>query len=263
MTPALFDTHCHLQDPRFQGRLPGVLERARRAGVGPMVCCATREEDWDPVLDLARDHPEVLPMLGQHPWFADRARPGWEERLERRLGQARAGVGECGLDFAPGRPDRPVQEAVLVAQLRLARRLALPISLHCVRAWGRLTELLRREGVPSATVLHAFSGSAETARILQDLGLHLSFSAVLARPGATRVQAAAAAADPDRLLLETDAPDLAPPGVQGDNEPAHLPRVAEAAARIRGVSPEILAGQTRANALRVFRALLETKDAWD
>jgi TatD DNase family protein len=221
-----------------------------------MVCCATQEGDWDPVLDLAREHPEVLPMLGLHPWFADRAQPGWERRLELRLGQARAGVGECGLDFAPGRPGREAQEAVLVAQIRLAHRLELPLALHCVRAWGRLTDLLRREGAPAATVLHAFSGSAETARILQDLGLHLSFSGVLARPGATRVQAAAAVTAPDRLLLETDAPDLAPPGVQGDNEPAHLVRVAEAAARIRGVSPEALAARTRANAFRVFRALL-------
>ena len=144
----------------------------------------------------------------------------------------------------------------MVAQLRLAHRLALPVSIHCVRAWGRLTDLLRREGVPQAAVLHAFSGSPETARTLQDLGLHLSFSGVLARPAAHRAQAAAAGADPDRLLLETDAPDLAPPGVEGANEPAHLRLVAEAAARIRGTPLEALAAQTGANAHRVFRALL-------
>ena len=231
-----FDTHCHLQDPRLGGGAPAAA-RARAAGVSPMVCCATREADWDAVLDLAREQPGVLPMLGLHPWYAPDAAPGWTDRLKARLGTARAGIGECGLDFC--RPGREAQEAAFRAQLALAIALDLPLSIHCVRAWGRLTAILRATGVPAAgAALHAFAGSRETAAELQGLGLHLSFEAV--RPVLRAVAA-------DRLLLESDAPS-------GEREPAQVPALAEAAAQALG-RPE-LAAQARDNAARLFRRLI-------
>ena len=177
--PDLFDSHCHLQDPRFRGRLPEVLERARRAGVGPMVCCATREADWDPVLELAREHPDVLPMLGLHPWFADRAAPGWEDRLERRLGPARAGIGECGLDFSPGRPAPEAQEAALAAQLRLARRLELPVYYGGSAGPDR--------GYPSTDRQHGTDFGAGTGAGGADSGAGVAADAVMAE---TRVRPA-------------------------------------------------------------------------
>jgi len=228
MTAACFDSHCHLQDPRFAGRVDAVVARAQAAGVTHLVCCATREEDWDRVLELAREHACVLPMLGLHPWFVPGA-PGWLERLGERL--QGAGIGECGLDFSPGRPGRAAQEAAFEAQLGLAIERDLPISIHCVRAWGRLTAILRGFGIPAAGgALHAFSGSAETAAELQRLGLHLSFGA---RPGQ---------ALPARLLFESDAPWGAP-------EPAGIAGMAGAA------GPD-LAAQVQRNALSLFRRLL-------
>ena len=229
----LFDSHCHLQDARFCAGLEVVLRRAREAGVSHMVCCGTREDDWDRVLELARENPEVIPMAGLHPWYVADAAPGWLERLEAKLGEG-AGAGECGLDFAEGRPDRELQEAALIAQLELAIRRNLPVSLHCVKAAERLAAILREVGLPAAGgLVHAFSGTLEAARAFQDLGLHLSFGGAVTLPGARRAAAALAWVREDRLLLETDAPDLAPDGVDGLNEPAHLARIAETADRIR------------------------------
>jgi TatD DNase family protein len=243
MTAAHVDSHCHLQDPRFAGRVREVVARAQAAGVGRMVCCATREADWDRVLELAREHACVLPMLGLHPWFAAEAAPGWAARLRARVTAARAGIGECGLDFSR---DRAGQEAAFLAQLRMARELDLPLSIHCVRAWGRLAALLRATGIPAAgAMVHAFSGSREMAAELQGLGLHLSFGFARGEPPAL------AAVAGSRLLFETDAPG----GPGEDREPAQVVQVAAAWARVRGAGPELLA-QVQQNAHALFRRLL-------
>jgi TatD DNase family protein len=244
MESALTDAHCHLQDPRFEGRVGAALARAAAAGVERAVCCATREEDWDAVLDLGRAHPPVLPMLGLHPWFAHQAAAGWPTRLRSRLEPVRAGVGECGLDFSPGRPDREIQETAFAIQLRLAAELDRPLAVHCVRAWGRLAALLRAHPRPAAGgLVHAFSGSPETALELQRLGFYLSFAALDGRND--RSLAAVAA---DRLLLETDAP-------YGRAEPAETVAALEAAARIRQADPAALAAQVRANGRSLFGRL--------
>lgn len=250
----LFDAHCHLQDARLADVLEVALHRAREAGVERMVCCATREEDWGAVLDLARRHRSVIPMAGLHPWHVAGARDGWPERLEAAF-DAGAGAGEMGLDFSEGRPPRELQEAAFVLQLRLAIARDLPVSLHCVKASDRMLTLLRETGVPAAGgLVHAFSGAPEVALAFQALGLHLSFGGALTRPGAKRAAASFAQVRDDRFLLETDAPDLAPEGVDGPNEPAHLALVAAAAARIRGGDP---GGDAHANAARLFGRWME------
>jgi len=248
-----FDAHCHLQDDRFGGALEGVLDRATTAGVTHLVCCGTREEDWDAVLDLARRNEGVIPCVGLHPWYVDTATPAWRERLEANF-DAGAGAGECGLDFSEGRPSRELQEEALVAQLRMAIRRDLPVSLHCVNASERLAVILRATGLPaSGGLVHAFSGAPEVARTFLDLGLHLSFGGALTRPHARRAAASLAMVREDRLLFETDAPDLAPEGVAGVNEPANLPLVAQAASRLRGWDVSSLA---YANARRLFERWL-------
>ncbi|MDR3671762.1 MAG: TatD family hydrolase [Holophaga sp.] len=246
MSVTYFDSHCHLQNPRFAGRIPEVVARAQAAGVTHMVCCATREADWDQVLDLAREHACILPMLGLHPWFAGEAAAGWATRLRARVEASGAGIGECGLDFTQGRPGRAGQEAAFQTQLRLALDLDLPLSIHCVRAWGRLVALLRATGVPAAGgLVHAFSGSRETAAELQGLGLHLSFGYARGEPPALTSVAGS------RLLFETDAP-----GGAGENrEPAHVVQVAAGWARVRGAGPE-LAVQVQQNARQLFRRWL-------
>lgn len=263
MALTFFDTHCHLQDVRLASTLEAVLARARQRGVTHMVCCGTREADWPAVLEVARQHEGVLPMLGLHPWYAHEAEPGWLERLSDLLSRERAGLGECGLDFALEAPARELQEAAFRDQLRLARELNRPLSIHCRRAWVRLSALAQEEGLPACgAVVHAFSGSAEVARDLLRVGFHLSFSCSLTNPANLRGAKAAAAVAEERLLFETDAPDLPPrhgPGFEGStlNEPANIGLVAEAAARLRGVELEDLAAQAHANATRVFGGLFQ------
>ena len=255
MDSAYFDTHCHLQDPRFGMDLEAVLGRANRSGVTHMVCCGTREGDWGRVLQLSRSHPEILPMLGLHPWYASQAETGWLPRLRALVADAPVGIGECGLDFALENPDRTLQESVFRSQLRLAHELNRPISIHCRRAWERLASVAKEEGLPRAgAVVHAFSGSAAVARELQALGFHLSFACSLANPANLRAAKAVRVVSEDRLLLETDSPDL-PHEPGAVNEPTHIHLVAEAAAHLRGADLESTLAQTYRNSIRIFGGL--------
>lgn len=255
-SPRFLDTHCHLQNPRFAEGLESVLTRARAAGVTGFVCCGTREEDWNAVLELAAHHADIVPMLGLHPWFVGEAREGWRNRLEDLFRTSQPfGVGECGLDFALPEADRATQETAFRAQLRLAVALDRPLSIHCRRAWERLITLAREEGLPAAgAVIHAYSGSAEVAHELQALGFHLAFGASLLSPENRRAAKAVVAVDADRLLFETDAPDMAPLGWEADrpNEPANIMAVAQAAARLRGEDAATLAARVHIQSLRLF-----------
>jgi len=201
----------------------------------------------------------VLPMLGLHPWHAHQAQSGWLARLAERLENPRIGLGECGLDFAIEEPPRELQEAAFRAQLRLACDLNRPVSIHCRRAWERLMAIAREEGLPVAgAVIHAFSGSAEIAQEAQALGFYLAFGCSLTNPNNHRAAKALKVVTEDRLLFETDAPDMPPYGsTQGTlNDPINLRLAVEAASRVRGIDPEALATVAYRNSCRVFRSML-------
>ena len=268
----LFDAHCHLQDERLAGRLPEVLNRADQAGVRRMLCCGCHKRNWDAVLALAQAHPEIVPSFGIHPWYLDGRTDGWLETLERFLLLQPSGVGEIGLDHAVTPRADEEQEAVFIAQLRLARRLNRPVSLHCLKAWQRLREILGREGgVGWGGLIHSYSGSAELVKPLEEMGLFISFSGAVTRPGNKRGHQALAAVSPERLLIETDSPDLPPvgtpavadtPAVAGAadavNEPANLALVAAGVAGILGRSPDWVAEQTFANASRLLAGIIKS-----
>ena len=229
---SIFDAHSHLPHP---GRSEPDHWR---------VVCGTCEADWAAVLAHAAGHEQVIPMLGLHPWFVAEATPGWELRLEALLRAQPCGVGECGLDFSRQAADRAEQETAFRTQLHLAHTLGRPVAIHAVQAWGRLLELLREEGVPTAGALvHAYSGSPETARVLQGLGVYLSFSGDLLAPNRPKLEEALRTVAADRLLLETDGR-------------AELRQVLEAAAALRGVEPELLSAQTWENGRRCFKEWL-------
>jgi TatD DNase family protein len=261
MEPAFFDTHTHLQDGRYGDGLDAAIDRALAAGVRHMAACGTSEGDWPAVLALAERRSCVVPLLGLHPWFIQEAGPQWFHRLARLAEAHAVGIGECGLDFAEEGLDREAQEAVFRAQLQLARDLDRPLSIHCRRAWERLEALAVEVGLPQAgAVVHAFSGSAEVALRLQRLGFHISFACSLANPANKRVAKAVVAVALDRLLLETDSPDIPPRHLpeyrEGRlNEPANIRLVAEAAARLRGQQEAVLAEETTRNARAVFGGL--------
>ncbi len=227
-----------------------LMDRARAAGVSHVVCCGTAPGDWEAVLGLADRYPELIPMVGLHPWRVAGAPRDWAEGLTQALSRPSVGLGECGLDFGL-EGDRGAQEAALRVQLRLARRLDRPVALHCVKAQGRMLEILGEEGLPPAGgLIHAYSGSAEMAVRFQDLGLHLSFAGSISRPGNRKAAAVVAAVHPDRLLVESDTPDQGPEG--RPSEPAQVAQTLQTLARFRGESVEAVAALTRANGLRLF-----------
>ncbi|HOW96557.1 MAG TPA: TatD family hydrolase [Kiritimatiellia bacterium] len=259
------DAHCHLQDDRLAPDLDGVLARARAAGVERMVCCGSAESDWNRVVELAGRHPDIIPAFGLHPWYLRERSAEWLPRLERLLIEhPRAGVGEIGLDHAlPDRNDAE-QEEVFLAQLHLARRLGRPVWIHSRRAWGRMPELLRQFGRHEpGLVLHSYSGPAELMEKLAALNAYFSFSGTITRSNNRRGREAAARAPADRLLIETDAPDLPPVIRTPDgsafvpplNEPAHLVHVAAALAELRGWTLEETARVTGKNADRILQSL--------
>ncbi len=265
----MIDAHCHLDDlPAAEAG--AAWERARAAGVSAVVLGGVAPAGWSRARAWAAAHPSCGWTMGVHPWQAAAPREDADpvDVLEARLaaGWRPDGIGEIGLD---GRRDAPGgragldrQEAAFRRQLRLARRHGLPVVLHVVRAHGRALAAVAEEGPPPAGgAVHAFAASPEVARRWLDLGFHLSFGGALTWPEARRARAAARVAPGDRLLVETDAPDLCPEphrsaararGEAPRSEPAMVVDVLAALAALRGEPPEALAAATAANARRLF-----------
>jgi TatD DNase family protein len=165
-----------------------------------------------------------------------------------------SGVGEIGLDNSIEPPDNAEQEEVFLAQLRLARELKRPVTIHCRQAWGRLLEIIKKEdGVKFGGILHTYSGSPELVRPFEELGLSISFSGAITRDGNKRGCKSLQTVSKERLLLETDSPDIMPAGAEGEcNEPANLLLVARRAAALLGRPVEEIAELTFKNTERVF-----------
>ena len=253
----LFDCHNHIQDERLFPQLADVMARAHAAGVvkmGVKGCC---EADWPRVAEIADSYEGVFPSFGMHPWMiADRSE-GWLIELEMWLARyPQAGVGEIGIDHKVDHYDERDQERVFIGQLNVARRRKRPVTIHCRNAWGRLIELLDFVGpLPRGMLIHCFGGSAEVAKELVRRGGYISFSGSITRPNNRKAGPAIHAVPEERILIETDAPDLMPHNagsVSMLNEPSNLRLVLAKAAELRGVSEEELAALTLANAERFF-----------
>lgn len=251
----LIDAHSHL-DTLDDEALDDAIAAGRAAGISSWILAGTTPARWDRTQQVA-DRIGGLAVLGVHPWSTgdvDDLQATLHDLGRRTL----HGVGELGLDARSAGGDataRAQQRAVLRAQLALARQRDLPIVLHCVRAYPELLTLLERDGVPTAGgMVHGWSGPPDAVTRALALGLHLSFGPLICRPRAHRARTAAAQVPPDRLLIETDAPDQAPPGhVRG--EPAHLLDVLSALAGLRGEDPQRLGVQATANLCSLFPAL--------
>ena len=252
------DAHLHLQDPRFQ--IEEVMSRARKAGVGMLFCNAIQEEDWPVVADLAVAHQEVVAFFGIHPWFSDTVRAGWQQRLltiSKILDNA-VGIGETGLDRSCP-IDFAVQQKLFHEHLELATEQNWPLSVHCVRAWGVLVDLLvefsQQQPLPPV-LIHSFNGSTEIMRRLTKLGCYISYSEALAGSGQTKLRETFTQTPTSLLLLETDAPyaknpDLKKKNRDAINEPADVADLYHSAARLRQVAPSELSDQLYENA-KVF-----------
>jgi len=251
----IFDTHCHLQDERIFAKAGEYIARAREAGVVRMLCCGTRESDWEAVKTLSARYPEVIPAFGLHPWFAVERTDAWLEKLEAILTEVpAAAVGEIGLDHAFDERNDKDQAMVFTAQLKLALKLNRPVSMHCRKAWGLMMDILeKRNGTPDRGVVHAYSGSPDLVPRLEALNVSISFSGSITYDRNRRGRASLAAATERFLLAETDAPDIPPAGVAPEaNEPAQCAVIVQKMAELRGTTPDRMGEITFGNAARIF-----------
>ena len=263
--PRLFDAHNHLQDDRF-GEGAGVLVGAARdAGVRRMVVNGSCEVDWDDVTSLADQFAEVIPSYGYHPWYVAERTKDWLEALRERLIRSDACVGEIGLDRWLREDNFEDQQEVFIAQLRLAAQADLPVTIHCLKAWGRLYDILRTERISGrGFLLHSYGGPRELVKPLARLGAYFSFPGYFAHERKHAQRAVFLEVPRDRLLVETDAPDQVPPtnldrfGLKEPgtskpmNHPANLAEIYGYLADFLGVSQAELEVQVEANFSRLF-----------
>jgi TatD DNase family protein len=254
------DSHCHLDAIEFCGDAEQVVHRARTAGVSMMLIPAVEARGFDGTARGAHRFGFAY-TLGIHPLYVDRATEADLALLQARARQALAdpnfvGIGEIGLDFfVPGLDPRR-QEHFYQEQLRLARVLELPVVLHVRRSADRLLKYLRRIEVPGG-IAHAFNGSEHQAREFVACGLRLGFGGAATFNGSMRIRRHAADLADGSIVLETDAPDIAPQWLHElsrtpRNEPAQLPRIAQVIAGLRGMAPGELAAINRRNILTSF-----------
>lgn len=230
MNSHLIDAHLHLQDDRFtQNTIGPVIDKAIVAGVVKLFCNATSEDDWQNVVLLSKKYAAIKPFLGVHPWFSQSTKDGWLRRLEVILDSAGAGVGEIGIDKVSSAPYN-IQEKVFISQLELAFKNKLPVSIHCVKKWGKLLDILKRYAPFKQNIMiHSFSGSTEIMHQLVELGIFISFSCQLACPQKHKLREVFQKTPLKNILLETDAPDQFCPelfsdthNVQKKNQPAYI-----------------------------------------
>ena len=266
MTPSFCDAHNHLQDERFAPGLSDVISTSREAGITRCVVNGTSESDWPQVAALARSHPDLItPSFGLPPWEAHQRSADWFTILTDLFAEfPHAGVGECGLDRWMNNHDLPDQTEVFLQQLELAAQLNSPLSIHCLQAWGPLLDCLRDHSRPErGFLLHSYGGSAPLVPNFSTLGAYFSFSGYFLHPRKESSRQAFRQVPADRLLLESDAPDMLPPEdfvtaplLDPDgtalNHPANLPAIASGLAKILGINPEDLSTLTNNNFTRFF-----------
>ena len=253
-SPALIDTHCHLDVDAFAADREQVLDRARSAGVCAIVVPAIAAAAWPDLLALCDQHADLYPALGLHPVAIGEHQDADVDRLERAIADHHpVAVGEIGLDAVVGADQMPRQRALFTRQLEVARSAELPVLLHVRKAHDAVLHALRRVGVRNGGIAHAFNGSLEQARRYIDLGFHLGFGGMLTFERSTRLRRLARELPLDAIVLETDAPDLTVASHRYQrNSPEYLPEVLAALAEVREADPANVARQTTANARVVF-----------
>ncbi len=253
----LIDSHCHLDFPDFATELDAVIARGRAAGLARMVTISTRVKRHDEVLAIAERFPDVFCSIGTHPHYA-------HEELDVSTGDlvARASknpkivaIGEAGLDYHYDNSPREAQQRGFRSHIAAARETGLPLVIHSRQADDDTARILEEETGKGAfpAVLHCFTGGPELARRAVALGHFVSFTGILTFKNSTALRDVAAALPADRILVETDAPYLAPGKYRGKrNEPAYVVETAKVLADTRGVPFDAIARQTTENFFRLF-----------
>jgi TatD DNase family protein len=250
----LVDSHCHLDFPDFVPEREAVIGRAREAGVGTMLTISTRLDAFPAVRAIAEAHDDIWCSVGAHPHEAADHADATAAELGMLAAHPRViGIGETGLDFHYEHSPREVQERVFRAHIAASHQSGLPLIVHAREADGEIARILR-ETRPPAGVLHCFSSGRGLAEAALDLGFYISISGIVTFRNAEDLRGIVRDVPLERLLVETDAPYLAPVPHRGKrNEPAFVAATAAAVASLKGIEPDELAAATTENFFRLFQ----------
>ncbi len=259
----LVDTHVHINFDVFQGNLDSLQQRWQEAGVVHLIHSCVEPKEFQGIQSIADRFPELSFAVGLHPLDVDQWQSGTAKEIETLAGSDRrvVAIGETGLDFYKA-DNQEKQILVLEEQLRIAKKLDIPVIIHCRNAAAKLKEVLdnfwQSEGSVKG-VMHCWGGDETETRWFLDLGFYISYSGIVTFKNAKQVQLAAKIVPGDRLLIETDCPFLAPVPYRGKtNEPSYVLHVAEQIAQLRQTPLEKIAQQTTANACRLFGIQLKS-----
>ncbi|MEY4160245.1 MAG: hypothetical protein RLZZ136_866 [Pseudomonadota bacterium] len=252
----LIDSHCHLNYPGLIEDRQSVLDRARASGVTGFLNISTRQREWEAIIALADQESDVWATVGIHPHEADSHADLGEAALLDAAAHPRViGIGETGLDYYYDHSDRATQQALFRTHIAVARKIGLPLIVHTRDAEEDTAAILAEEMGKGAfpALIHCFTASANFAQQMIDIGLYISLSGIVTFKNAKDLQAIASTLPQDRILVETDAPFLAPIPHRGRTcEPAYVADTARFVADLRGTSPEALGQYTSDNFFRLF-----------
>ena len=264
------DAHNHLHDARLLPHRAGIMAELSRLNVRKAVVNGTRPGDWEAVASLAAAESFVLPSFGLHPWYVAKRTPGWLDALRRQLAaHPEAGIGEIGLDRWVEGHDLELQKEVFLAQMAIAAAENRPATIHCLKAWGALWDLIESQPMPArGFLLHAYGGPMEMVQGFVQRGARFSFNAYFLQERKRERRAVFGEIPFDRLLIETDAPDMLPPDALNRwpltdgagkpmNHPANIALAYESLAQIRGITVEELAAQVGENFDRLFISIAQ------
>lgn len=264
-TPQITDSHCHLDFPDFDGQLDEIVTRAAQAGVTRMVTICTQLRNEPTVRAIAETYAPVFYAAGTHPMSAAEEPLATADELVALAQHPKfVGIGESGLDYHYTADSAALQKQSLRVHIEAAQRTGLPLIIHARAADDDMARILSEEfrNAPYSCVMHCFSSSAELARAALDLGFFLSMSGIAAFPKSQELRDIFASAPVDRILVETDAPYLAPPPYRGKrNEPAYTAHTAQKGAEIFEMDYAAFAAQTQANFDRLFTKVAAFKAA--
>jgi TatD DNase family protein len=260
----LIDSHCHLDFPDFASERDEVVARARAAGVKRLITISTLVSKFADIRALAESYDDVYCTVGTHPMNASAEQVSVDELVALAQYEKCVGIGEAGLDYHYDETPRALAAQVFRTHIAAARETGLPLVIHARDADDDMAAILKDETAkgPFKAVLHCFTSSRKLAETGVALGLYVSFSGIVTFKNSDELRAIARDVPDDRLLVETDAPFLAPVPHRGRrNEPAYVADTAKVVAEVRGITTERLAAMTSANVLRLFSKMPAFADA--
>ncbi len=254
------DTHCHLDFHAFDDDRAEMIERMTAAGVTRAIVPAISPDNWQVVVDLAKQFDPIWAAVGVHPNSAAHWQDSWLDSIRELAEYSKVvAIGEIGLDYYWDKTPKERQKQAFLTQMTLAHELGLPAIIHNRNSDDDMIMLLAdcpQSGSDFPGVLHSFSGDWEMASTALDMGYYLGFTAPITYKNGEKMRSVAGRMPADRILLETDAPFLPPQNFRGKrNEPSYIPLIAQRLAAVRNCSVEQIACQTRANSIRLFARL--------